>query len=767
MQSTDAATIICLPSKGGRRRRAFATFFAFRRSLALLAGLIFLLPMASAQIKTMADEPFVQEFHEGYPLASADENDVRAVAVDTSGRVWAATRAGIRFYENGEWRTPTAAGTGVAFDVVCDAKGTTWVGAWNGLYQITGENCEKVREINEPISALHPIKLGVIAAGPNGLWTTEKGVWEKEAPKWPQAVRAVLNDASTGVWLATALGLYNHSGHGDVHYFRQPDELLSGDVRGIALDRTGQLWIGSLGGLTVRMNGEKRATYSTKEGLPNIDVRAIAFHPDGALWICTGLGVSRFTGTSWSLRHSRRWLLSDDTRDVAFDKEGNAWVATGAGVSAIKRRMMTLEEKAKHISDMTHARHVRDPWIVERCRLRTPGDLSTWEPEDDDNDGSYTAFYMVGECFRYAVTKDPEAKANADRAFDVIEMLQTVTETPGFMARTVVPANWTEVHDPNREVSDEQRAERLVQDPRYKQVPVRWRPSKDGKWLWKGDTSSDEITGHFWGFYWYYTLAADDENKKRVVELARRVMDYIIDGGYVLRDTDGAHTRWGVWSPEKLLNDPNWRAERGINAAEVLGFLKVTYKLTGDKKYQEHYEELIKKHGYAELARRAKTYYPSERTHIDDELLSFTYPCLLLCEDDPNLKEIYKEGLDWWYKGLAKDESPYFTFVYGALGGETYDQRAAVEFLRDAPIDLVEWTIDNSTREDIDLVREPEIDPLQTDRMLPASERAIMRWDKNPWMAVSGNGGHSESAGTYWLTPYWMGRYFGFIAAPR
>jgi hypothetical protein len=55
------------------------------------------------------------------------------------------------------------------------------------------------------------------------------------------------------------------------------------------------------------------------------------------------------------------------------------------------------------------------------------------------------------------------------------------------------------------------------------------------------------------------------------------------------------------------------------------------------------------------------------------------------------------------------------------------------------------------------------LDPLRTSRMLPPSERGVMRWDKNPWDVISGDSsdpeGHRESSGVFWLLPYSMGRY--------
>jgi hypothetical protein len=323
------------------------------------------------------------------------------------------------------------------------------------------------------------------------------------------------------------------------------------------------------------------------------------------------------------------------------------------------------------------------------------------------------------------------------------------------------------MNDPNEEISDRMWAERHVRDPRNKRVPVRWRLSRDGKWKWKCDTSSDEITGHYFGYLFYYDLVAEETERRRVAEHVRRITDRIIDDGFTLKDLDGTHTRWAVWSPEKLNHDPDWATERGINSVEILAFLKTAHHMTGDAKYDHHYRTLIDKHGYADNALRAKTVNPSWRTHIDDELLALAYPALLLYEDDPALKKIYRKSLDLWFAEIRTENSPFFNFLYGGLIGEDPELDGSIAFLRDMSLDLVQWTVDNARREDLQLVHEPEIDRVQTHRLPPPSERGVMRWDKNPWDAVQGDGGHTESDGAFWLLPYWMGRYYGFIEPSR
>jgi hypothetical protein len=427
---------------------------------------------------------------------------------------------------------------------------------------------------------------------------------------------------------------------------------------------------------------------------------------------------------------------------------------------------MTLAEKADHYLGICLARHVRAPGLVEKCLLPVPGDTSVWKPRDDDNDGQYTAMYLAMESFRYGATKDPGAKANAKRAFEALRFLRVVTETPGFVARTVIPISWTSMADPNRTISDQQWAEMIVENPREKRVETRWHRSRDDKWRWKGDTSSDEITGHMYGYLFYFDLVAEGAERRRVCEHVLKIVDYIIEGGYVLKGADGTHTKWAVWAPERLNDDPDWAPERGINSVEILSFLKLAYHMSGQRRYQDEYLRLLDEHGYADNVKQAKTYHPAWRTHIDDELLALAYPCLLLHEDDPRLKRLYRASLDHWYAAVKAEHSPFFDFTYGVCAGQVPALDAPVAGLRDASLDLVRWTVDNTRRADLRLVRLPEWEHVQTDRLVPFSERGVIRWDDNPWRAVQGDGGRTESDGVWWLLPYWMGRHYGYIQSP-
>ncbi len=715
------------------------------------------------------DASFTQEVHEPHPLGTSPKaNDVRAVAVDRTGAAWAATEEGIFALSPGEseWKEMMKGKErGPGFAAICDTRGEVWIGAWNGLYRATnGNGFEKIAGIEKPISAVGPILGGgILAVGPDGAWRVEKeGEASPESISLPGSPRRIIG-APSGLWIATSLGLHRQSREG-VRFLQDEQDLLTPVLNALAVDREGKIWAGGMGGITILREGRREGQLTPTDGLPCSEVRALALAPDGQMWIGTARGVARCDGQKWSLLHGRCWLLDDDVRDIAFDSQGAAWIATAKGVSVIRPLPMTLQDKADRFLQACYARHIRPPGLVEKCLLKKPGDLTSWTPRDDDNDGQYTAMYLAMESFRYAATGDPHARDHARSAFKALKFLQTVTGTDGFFARSVVPGSWKQVSDPNEKISDQEWGNRRVADPREKRVETHWHRSADRRWLWKGDTSSDEATGHFYGYLMFYDLAADENDRREVAEHVGRIMDHIIRNGYVLRDVDGQPTRWGVWSPERLNRDPNWRTERGVNSAEILSFLKVAHHVTGEAKYREQYLLLARKEGYAENARRAKTTNPALRTHIDDELLALAFPGLLLPEDDGDLLAIYRESLEQWHAVFKGEKSPYFNFTYASLGGrEGPDLDYSLFFLRDAPLDLIRWKMDNTRREDVQLTRLPEFEHVQTNRLLPPSERGILRWDGNPWIAVEGDDGRTESDGVYWLLPYWMGRYYRYL----
>ncbi len=712
------------------------------------------------------DTSFVQEYHEPYPVSDIPgANEVRSIAVDAVSNVWVATAAGVfkKEFNARNWvGVLPDSSNGPAYSIAVDQQSVVWMGAWDGLYRGYGGKAEKQKVPKGPISAVCVASEGVYALGPGGLWFDNgKGFVKKEAII-AKGIRDVISDNDHGLWIASDVGLYHWTETPTKHYYSTND-LISGYAKGLALDENSHLWVGGLGGVTIRHDEERLKLLKPADGIPSVYVTAVNYSPDKTMWVGTQNGVVRYTGTGeHSLRFSRRWLLDDQVNDIAFDNKGNAWIATPKGVSAIMKKKMTLAQKSDFFYDVLMKRHIRAPWIAGQCHLPVAGDTTQWEPEDDDNDGEYTGNYLAMESFRYASTKNPEAKENAKKAFGFLRQLQEITGTDGFFARTFIPADWTKMHDGNRTYTERERADELVREPRNKPVEVRWHKSADGKWLWKGDTSSDEMCGHMFGYFFYYTLVADDTEKKAIARHVGRIVDHLIKNNYNLVDVDGTHTRWSVWSPDKLNRHPDWLPDRNQNSMEMLAFLKMAYHMTANEKYQSEYMRLIQKEGYIKNMSEVTNQNPAWLIYFDVVLQAYLYPILIHCEKDPEILKFYKNHLDRWYDKRKADHNPLINFIYCYSTGNKAELKNSVDFLIDTPLDLVDWPIDHRKREDVRIVRTPVLEDEQVNELQPASLRMTVRWDKNPWTVAGGNP-HTEREPVFWLLPYWMGRYLKMI----
>ena len=550
----------------------------------------------SSKFVAYQDSSFFQEYHDAYPLDKGESSFVRSIAVDEEENVWIATPSGVfkKGSDEKNWVDVFPSNDqGPSFSIITDHESSIWISNWNGVYRFKDDKLEKIQGPQSPISVLCTSAEGVYALGPKGIWLLSKGTSQKLNYPVARSSRDAVTDRNGGLWIGTDVGLYHCTNDSTSHFFKTSD-LISAYVRGIDIDNSDNVWLGGLGGVTIRDKQSTKKTLLPQNGIPSIQVNCVKRSPDGMMWIGTNVGVVRYDEAgNHSLRFSRRWLLDDQVNDITFDKQGNAWIATSNGVSAIRRKQMTLASKQNYFYDVLMRRHIRDPWIAGQCRLPIGGDTTRWEPEDDDNDGEYTGNYLAMESFRYAATGSANAKENARKAFNFLKLLQEITGTDGFFARTIVPSDWKSVHDGNKTFSERELADELVREPRFKPVEVRWRKSTDGKWMWKGDTSSDEICGHMFGYFFYYELVADEEEKKIIRKHVSNIVDHLMKNNYTLTDIDGTHTRWGVWSPDKLNRDPEWQPDRSLNSMELLSFLKFAYHVSKDEKYQKEYLRLI------------------------------------------------------------------------------------------------------------------------------------------------------------------------------
>ena len=348
-------------------------------------------------------------------------------------------------------------------------------------------------------------------------------------------------------------------------------------------------------------------------------------------------------------------------------------------------------------------------------------------------------------------------------------MLVDTSTIPGFPARVVVPIDW---HEPvNEQYGAAYNQQNKEQDPLWKDILPRWPESADGKYLWKCDTSSDELAGHFFFYGIYYDLVAHTEDEKEEVRtVVRKVADHLVANGFRLIDHDGKPTRWANFSPDHLNSMDAWE-ERGLNSMMILSILKVAEHVTGDAKYGRWAQHLRDEHDYHVNALLGRSFFPPDSVVPWDDLLAFvSYYGLLKYETDPQLLAFYRTSVATAWQFISKHKHPLLNTIYASVFPDRTGKAIphAVETLRDVPLELMGWPIQNTHRLDVVLDPTPgqvaTIGWSVTGYPLPINERSHVRLDRSSVALDTVEGaGHDEHEGTIFLLPYYMARYHGFI----
>ncbi|MDB6040767.1 MAG: hypothetical protein JWM99_4608 [Verrucomicrobiales bacterium] len=489
----------------------------------------------------------------------------------------------------------------------------------------------------------------------------------------------------------------------------------------------------------------KPGTPFQEANAPFEGLRAFGSDSMKRVWLASTNGAVRFDSRSlepwdrWRVFAGKRWLLDDDVRAIWIDPNipSKIWIRTASGASLIEFQRYTLEKKAAYFEDRIQARHVRHGLIAD-CEFKNPGDLSTFAPASSDNDGLWSAIYIAAESYRYAITGAPDAKRNAYRSVEALMRLEEITGIPGFPARSYVSLK-----------------EKLPLDGE-------WHLTPDGQWHWKGDTSSDEIVGHYYAYSTYYDLVADRKEREAIRRVITRITDHIIDHEWNLIDLDGKPTLWGQWS-ETYFDSEKGRDDQGLNALELLSFLKTAYHITALPRFKAAYEDRLKR-GYAQRM----TYYRSNEINFsDDELAYLSWQPLLKYERDPVLRAQYLPVFKALASVTRSDRNPLWNFiVMESLSLPASDDliEPSRRSLERIPMDLVTWTVHNSARKN--LKYRPGMDRFGRRELVDAfapDERPVARWNSNPYYPDGGGDGHTEDDGAFFLLPYWLGRYHRWI----
>ncbi|HCN82820.1 MAG TPA: hypothetical protein DIT07_04265, partial [Sphingobacteriaceae bacterium] len=283
--------------------------------------------------------------------------------------------------------------------------------------------------------------------------------------------------------------------------------------------------------------------------------------------------------------------------------------------------------------------------------------------------------------------------------------------------------------------------------------------------------------GHIFALGVIAEIVDHKPTKDKAIKLIDLVMDHIVKNNLYLIDFDGKPTLWGKWNPDYVNSFPVNVGDRKVNSSNIIAMLQTAYHFTRKERYKEKALELITKYGYlenlmrpmAEIGKAANNTdewskkLSGDWNHSDDEMYFAGYWGLYRYALNDTLKAKFKKAiLDHWESERPEKEGAW-NIVTAITGIADFDLDEAIWYLKEYPLDMIDWTVNNSHRKDIELL-EPNFREQLTKNVLPPDELKIARHNANRFVLDGGNGGRAESsAGDIWLLPYWMGRYLGVI----
>ena len=265
------------------------------------------------------------------------------------------------------------------------------------------------------------------------------------------------------------------------------------------------------------------------------------------LWLGAPNGLTRYDAAAVNevdkvqFFSASRDLPDNDVKAIYVEdgEKESVWVKTATGVTHIVLNEITCEEKALRLTEETE-RYVSRRGMCTQRTLTVPRELSSVVPYGhSDNSGTFTCGFAIGELCKYDVYKKKygaedertvAAKKSAIRASEACQLLMYIPgRGDGFVARTyMVPTEPV----PDDGLFYKKMGDKAVVLPTtgakqrgiagkeiYAGAPIPERLSHlytdlgyshDGI-VYKGDTSSDEITLHYLFMYFFHEIMGKED----------------------------------------------------------------------------------------------------------------------------------------------------------------------------------------------------------------------------------------------------------------
>ena len=251
------------------------------------------------------------------------KDHVRALSIDNSGALWAATGQGLARWDGSAFRHIVPAGVDLTdvSSMVADGEGALWLGRYGGGLTRYTHDESRTLVTHYPLLPGERVSVyGLIRDAEGGCWVASRG-------------HGALNVRPNGSDVLVSRRLTVEEG------------IASNDIASLLLDQHGDLWLGTSGAGIIHYRGD---AFSSYRGFAPV---SIAEDPKGTLWVGTNLGLARFDGHGFQ---EQKWLESDVewNHSVSIDPQGHV----GFGKNVIDR-----QQNGSSWFDGTHYRVISVP----------------------------------------------------------------------------------------------------------------------------------------------------------------------------------------------------------------------------------------------------------------------------------------------------------------------------------------------------------------------------------------------------------------------
>jgi len=260
-------------------------------------------------------------------------NAIHCLGVDTAG-VWVGTARGLYYFNGKTWKSYTADAPNLR-DICAILPESNSQRLWVGSFQVGLQRLDQgvyipERVLNPPIVSLTASPDGTLWAAtldslycrandnPQGqpvthsaLPHTSKGIIQTICY---QSARSTDDQPEDTIWVGTSSGLFRYRPTLDLLDWAQ--DFASGELEGLSIQAlaldplTNRLWIGTAIGLFSEHQWQRHR---------EVDVRSLAFAPDGTFWLGTATGLEQ-----WPAPEQGEWFAGEPTAQFTKANSGLA-----------------------------------------------------------------------------------------------------------------------------------------------------------------------------------------------------------------------------------------------------------------------------------------------------------------------------------------------------------------------------------------------------------------------------------------------------------